>query len=235
VNQLIIFTILTLFFSCASPVRALTVRSLWGDKDGFGQGIQPGQPIVSESDVNDDNDDGSTDQWIYGTQSWNHSYDFAELAGPAMYATLEIHWTGLGRDRRLTPVFLDTMLVGYLASGYDSDSGTEYHARVDVINLMLFLHLLDGTEEIVIRPKSNQDRWSLDYALLTVSDELVWLPSVSSERFKNETRTRSSKSDGSPRDEKAVNREGTLFGLSFGSARAIPTPQLKNTVSEPKK
>ncbi len=65
------------------------------------------------------------------------------------------------------------MLVGYLTSGGESDSGGGSHARLDVLDLSLFLHMLDGTERIIVRPQSNEDGWSLDYALLTVSDQPV--------------------------------------------------------------
>ncbi len=71
---LIILCSVFLVVSVTGLANAITITDLFGDEDGFGIGVKPGDEFYC-GDVIDNSDQGLTDQLIHGDYSWTHTYD----------------------------------------------------------------------------------------------------------------------------------------------------------------
>lgn len=163
-----------LILGAGRMANATTVTSLFGDQDGFGIGVLPDQTFYFGAVTAEADDDGFTDQWVYGDQSWTQTYDISGL-GALTSASIELFTGGQGWYG-LTELYVDGSLVGTLTDGDTSDGGetpAANYARLDVFDLMPFASLIDGSESITINTVLDGDGWVLDYSLLTLSDDVA--------------------------------------------------------------
>jgi len=148
--------------------NAATIVDLYGDEDGFGIGALPGQSFDWTA-VSGTPDAGTiTDAWIYGTQSWTHAYNISSL-GSITQAALEVFTGGQGWQG-LSSIYVDGILIGTLTDGDDAGLGYNY-AWIDTFDLMPYVGLLNGAEQITVETVLSGDGWVLDYSKLTLSDE----------------------------------------------------------------
>ncbi len=161
-----------LIIAMTSIATANTVTSLYGDKDGFGIGVLPDQGFDWGSVIQGAGDPSNTDIWMYGTQSWVHSYSLSGL-GAITGAAFEIMTGGQGLGE-LSNLYINSQFVGTLTDG--DDTGPMYnYARLDVFNLMPFVSYLTGTDTIQV-VTSGGDGWVLDYSQITLSDNATTVP-----------------------------------------------------------
>ena len=160
-------------FGMVGVANATTVVDLYGDQDGFGIGLSHGDGANYTSIVNEADDDGFTDTWVYSTQSWSHVYDLSSL-GTLTTATLEIFTLGQGLQG-LTSLYVDDQLVGTLTDGDDVGPAYNY-AFIDSFDLLAFSSYLDGADTLRIETLSSGDGWALDYSMLTLSDDVSSVP-----------------------------------------------------------
>ena len=191
-NKLLVSMLCALFGFCiCGSAQALTVTSLYGDKDGFGIGYVPDQSFSSSYPTlskNDPADVGTiTDYWMLGDKTWAQSYDTSGL-GTITEAKLEIFTLGQGWHGT-SLVYFDDVLVGSLTDG-DNSSGAYLEtnwARLDVFDLLSFGLSLDGLSSIRIDTYNelgqnegvSNDTWALDYSLLTISSDSTPVPEPS--------------------------------------------------------
>lgn len=147
----------------AGSVNATVIVDQIGDADGFGIGAVA-DATFDWTTIGAGDGDG-TDVWVYGDQTFTHSYDISGL-GSITSASLEIFtggqgWTGL------SSLYIDGSLVGQLTDG-DQNANI---ARLDVFDLMSYAALLDGANTLTIDTTASGDGWVLDYSKLTISDE----------------------------------------------------------------
>jgi len=167
----IILAIIFLFVTCG-VLSAATITNLYGDRDGFGKGIQENESFDSSNIYQSWGvySQFPTDEWsnrsILGL-SWTHSYSLDGL-GTLTSACLEIFTGGQG-DFGLSQLYLDDQLVGSITS----DGGNI--ARRHTLDLSPYLDLFDGSDTFKLVTAFSQenwaDNWVLDYSALTVSDD----------------------------------------------------------------
>jgi len=155
----------------AGTTNAAVIVDQIGDADGFGFGATA-DSVFDYRDVGSGDGDG-TDVWMYGDQTFTHSYDLSGF-GTITSASLEVFtggqgWTGL------TSLYIDNSLVGQLTDGDTSDN----YARLDTFDLMSFSSLLDGASTLRFDTTASGDGWVLDYSRLTISDDVVSVPEPS--------------------------------------------------------
>lgn len=148
-------------------VNATTIVDLYGDQDGFGIGLSNGDPIPFNALVTESDDDGFTDQWIYGTQ-WVHTYDISVL-GTLALATLTLFSGGQGW-MGLSELYVDNVFVGTLTDG-DGVGPLYNYAYIDTYDLLPFASHFDGATTFTVQTVSSGDGWALDYSELTLSDD----------------------------------------------------------------
>jgi len=162
----------------ATMASGATIEDLYGDKDGFGLGVKEnatfdwhGLPVGFQG--------GDMTNFFTTINdlplTWTHTYSLSGI-GMITSATLEIFSGGQGTYGE-SKVFLNGKKVGTLTNG---DSGNINYARKDIIDLMPFVHLLDGNDAIRIEtctgPGEAADNWVLNYSLLIISDEPINTP-----------------------------------------------------------
>ncbi len=166
-----------LFLVGFGTVSAATVVDLVGDKDGLGIGVTSGSSF-EYSTVGPGDGDG-TDEWVYNTQSYTHTFDLSTLGGPITSASLSIFTGGQGFNG-LTSVYMNGELIGQLTDG-DNVGGDYNVAWLDTFDLTAYASILaSGTVSIEIVPVGSGDGWALDYSELTVTSAVpvpaaVWL------------------------------------------------------------
>lgn len=175
VTALICALILFAGFGTAS---AATVVDLFGDKDGLGVGVTSGDSF-DWSSVGPGDGDG-TDQWVYGSQSYTHTFDLSALGGAITSASLSIFTGGQGLNG-LSSVYINGDLIGQLTDGDDAGPGYNY-AWLDTFDLTPYVSsLITGIVNVEIVPLSgSNDGWALGYSELTVTSAVpvpaaVWL------------------------------------------------------------
>ena len=168
-KSIVFLCVVTLSLGIAGIASALTLVDLHGDKDGFGIGVLPDQSFDFTAVTSEADDDGFTDQWVSGTQSWSHTYDISGL-GSIQQAKLEVFTGGQGWYGQ-SELYVDGEYVGLLTDGdtFDSSPGANI-ARLDVFDLTAFASVLDGAETITVVTQNSGDGWVLDYSELTISD-----------------------------------------------------------------
>lgn len=156
---------LTLAFSAS----AITVTDLYGDKDGFGSDIQDGEFFWPWDVVTEVDDEGFTDRWVFGTQSWSHVYDISGFSNITS-ATLTVFSGGQGLGVfASSQLFIDDVYVGDLSDG---EIAFANFARKDVLDLTSFAGHLQGSNTIEIRTFYDIDAWVLDYSEITITGDL---------------------------------------------------------------
>lgn len=152
--------------SLAVPASALTVTDLYGDKDGFGTGVEDGDFFWPWEVATEADDEGFTDRWVFGTQSWTHSYDISGFADITS-ATVTVLTGGQGLGVFVySQLYLDGSYVGNLTDG--EILGGNF-ARKDVFDLSGFAGLLNGANTMEIRTHYNVDAWVLDYSEISIT------------------------------------------------------------------
>ncbi len=165
---------LVLIFGLSGPASALVISDMHGDADGFGLGVVDGEEFDWYA-VNFEPDDvGFTDRWVYGDQTWSHSYDISGL-GTITSATLEVFTGGQGWYG-LTQIYIDGVLVGDLTDGDFTEGSGRYEAypniaRLDTFDLMPYIAAIDGAETLTVATIRSGDGWVLDYSKITLSDD----------------------------------------------------------------
>lgn len=178
-RRIIPFLCAALVIGWTTMAFGATVEDLYGDKDGFGLGKQENEAFDWQ-DLPDKPQEGEgvTDFFTainYLPLTWTHTYS---LSGVGIFtrATLEIFSGGQG-TYGVSKVFLDDCQVGTLTNG---DTGNINYAKKDVIDLMPFVHLLDGNDLIRVEtcksPEGGVDNWVLDYSLLKITSEPASVP-----------------------------------------------------------
>jgi hypothetical protein len=143
------------------------VTVLVGDRDGFGVGC----PIASDlhyrdygeyyADYREAGDPTVTDVWLLGDQSWTHSYSLSGVT--PLSASLELFLAGIansassGADVRFGGTTVGTI------PGVDG--------WADVTRLLTFdipVHLLTGSDQVLVDVSNSMDGWILDYSQLTL-------------------------------------------------------------------
>ncbi len=176
---LIILCSVFLVVSVTGLANAITITDLYGDEDGFNIGVTDGEGF-SEYDVmgadSANDDEGFTDTWIMGDQSWSHTYDISGM-DTITSITLELMTGGQGYEA-LSQIFIDGELVGTLTDG-DYATPDYNYARLDTFDLMPYVaSLLDGASELTVDVSSGTDGWVLDYSKLAISDDSGAPPAV---------------------------------------------------------
>lgn len=162
----------------ATMASGATIADLYGDKNGFGLGVEEnatfdwhGLPLGFQG--------GDMTNFFTTINdlplTWTHIYSLLGV-GIITSATLEIFSGGQGLYDD-SEVFLDGEKVGTLTKG---DTGNKNYARKDVIDLMPYVHLLDGNDAISVETCTGSgggvDNWVLDYSLLTITYEPISTP-----------------------------------------------------------
>jgi hypothetical protein len=148
-----------IFMFCAVGfAQATTITSLVGDKDGYGLGVSVGN-YLDWSAVGAGDGDG-TDVWMYGSQSWAHTYDISSIS---IFddITLEIVSAGSGTVNGPATLSLNGTVIGSLSGG----SNNSY---LDTFNLLSFSSLFDGSDTLSVS-LTGGDGWALDYSELSFS------------------------------------------------------------------
>ncbi|MCP4347436.1 MAG: PEP-CTERM sorting domain-containing protein [Desulfobacterales bacterium] len=168
-----------LVLSVTGLASAITITDLYGDEDGFNINVADGEgfseyDVMAAESANDD--EGFTDTWIMGDQSWNHTYDISGM-DTITSITLELMTGGQGYEA-VSQIFIDGELVGTLTDG--DDTGPDYnYARMDTFDLMPYVaSLLDGASELTVDVSSGTDGWVLDYSKLTITGDGAASPAV---------------------------------------------------------
>lgn len=171
---------MVLALNIIGSAQAITVTSLYGDKDGFGIGFAVDQsfsgqyPALSKDDAADAGT--ITDSWMLGDKSWTHTYDISVI-GNVTQASLEVFTLGQGWHGA-SQVYFDGNLVGTLTDGDNSGAYLVSNwARLDTFNLMSLGLSLDNVSTITIdtfgssgqNSGSNDDQWALDYSELKIT------------------------------------------------------------------
>jgi hypothetical protein len=160
-------TILLMGFSHASATT-FTAESWYGDADGFGIGVNSGESFDWSAIVREADDDPSTDQWIYGSLNWVHSFDISGF-DTLTSASLDIMAGGLGFGGLGSLYIHDTFFV-YLKDGDDVGPGYNY-AWEESFDLSPFLATLTGVDSFRVATYGEGDGWALDYSHLSVTGE----------------------------------------------------------------
>lgn len=167
------------FMLTGGVASATTITSMYGDADGFGIGATDGAAF-NWTTVGSTPDAGTiTDQWMYNTQTWTHSYSLAGLGTPVA-ASLDIFAGGVGvAGPGTAKVYLDSTQIGSLTVG-DGDflglSAPDNNiAWLDIFDLTPYLSLLTDSSA-TIDVVTSSDGWTLDYSRLTISDTRVDSP-----------------------------------------------------------
>ena len=169
----------------ASLTGATTLIDMYGDKDGFGLGVTENSPFEYDAVVAS-GDEGYTDQWVFGTNTYEHTIDFSLFSSPLTSAYLEIFAGGVGWydvDYGQAKIQVNGQDFGLLTDGdftepYVSPADNGNYARRDVIDLMS-LSLADfssGLLTVSIVVGSEDDGWVLDYSKLYISDDPAPVP-----------------------------------------------------------
>ena len=159
---------LTLVFGIAVSAQALTITDSYGDADGFGGVVTgPDQSFDYHSVASSSVGEGITDYWIYGSQSWTHTFDISSITAITS-ASLELFTGGIATTGSVS-IFVDNQLVGSMAA----DSAN--YSRLNIYDLMGIASYLDGAESISISTSSG-DGWVLDYSKITVSGDANAVP-----------------------------------------------------------
>ena len=151
----------------AGFAHAAPVVSLVGDQDGFDIGATNGAS-VNYALISGPAEVGSSDAWLYGSQSYAHTYS---LPGVISSASLEIFSVGQGLDG-LSSLYLNNIFIGSLTDGDNVGPGYNY-AWIDVFDLTPYLALLTGNDTFEVRTVSTGDGWALDYSQLTLQTSSV--------------------------------------------------------------
>ena len=156
--------VVAMILAIGSVAQADTVIvDLHGDKDGFGIGVMDGEGF-DWNDITGVSDSDGTDEWLFGTRFWSHTYDVSSLDGPIIEASIEIFHGG---DGSYVPseVFVNDVSVGFLT---DADDAGNY-AALDTFDLAPdIIAKLTGNDTIEVQTVSI-DGWVLDYSELRVS------------------------------------------------------------------
>ena len=155
-----------------------TIQDLYGDMDGFGIDVKENATFDWKDLPLGFQGVDQTDFFTVRNDlplSWTHTYSMSDV-GMIRGATLEIFSGGQGTYGH-SKVFLESQQVGTLTDG---DSGNINYARKDVIDLLPYVHLLDGNDLIRVEtcngPQDAVDNWVLDYSLLKITYESINAP-----------------------------------------------------------
>ncbi len=148
---------------------ATTITDLYGDKDGFGTGIQDGEFFWPWEVATEADDEGFTDRWVFGTQSWSHVYDLSGLTNITS-ASLTVFSGGQGLGLFVaSQVYIDGSYVGDLTDG---EIRFANYAHEDVFDLSAYTNLLNGSNTLEIRTFYQFDAWVLDYSEISITGTL---------------------------------------------------------------
>ena len=170
-------TCLVLVFAFGSVADAATIIDPYGDRDGFGIHVGVDQPFDwRDLESQPTGHEGLTDFFTsqnYPYLQWTHTYSTSGI-GTITAATLEIFSGGQGAYGP-TEVYLDGQLVGTLSDG--EIDGVLY-ARVDTLDLMPYVHLLDGNDTVLVNsfPGGKLDTWVLDYSEIKITHTPISTP-----------------------------------------------------------
>ncbi len=155
----------------AMPTVAGTITSLYGDKDGFGTGAVDGDMIWPWDVLTEFDDEGFTDIWVFGNQSWSQTYDVSSLTDiTSASLTLLTGGQGIG-SAGATELYIDGLYVADLTDGQTTELAS--YAREDVFDLTAFASLLDGATSFEVRTFYGFDAWVLDYSELAITGTMV--------------------------------------------------------------
>ncbi len=148
---------------------ALIITDLFGDKDGFGAGVQDGDSLNIFSTVVNGPDDGFTDSGLFGNRSWVHEYDLSAFDSISS-ASIEIFVAGLGALGGSGSLYVDGQFIGLLTDGDSCGSGAGCNntAHIDTFDLTPYLSLLDGANSMSVGYTYGGDFWALDYSELQI-------------------------------------------------------------------
>lgn len=162
------FTFALIIMMGTLPVFAITITDTYGDQDGFGTGVAAGDVFFPWDVVTEADDEGFTDRWVFGPQTWSHSYDISGLTNITS-ASLSVFSGGQGLVLT-SELYIDGNYVDDLTDG-------EYFgfnvARNDVFDLSAYAGLLNGSNTLEVRTFLNFDAWVLDYSELSITGDYV--------------------------------------------------------------
>lgn len=149
--------------------NATIITSLYGDKDGFGQGVPIADGIdyvgnggvLGITNVNDPEDPANTDFWQLGYPE-SMVFDYV-LDGPVLSASLEIYVAGFANG-----FDVNLRVDGALLATYNfSPSNRTTHIIIEAVPVAN----MDGSTTFTLTDGPSFDGWMLDYAELTIETE----------------------------------------------------------------
>lgn len=167
-----VIALVTLLTLAAISSHAATVTSLVGDQDGFNQGLLPDQGFNYVTIAAQPGEAANSDTWIYGSQSWTHTYDISSL-GALTSASITIYAGGLGYGAS-AQLYLGAQLIGTLSDGDDVGPAYNY-TKLDTFDLLPYAALLTGSNTFTIQTIGS-DGWTLDYSRLDFTSRTSSVP-----------------------------------------------------------